>query len=85
VLAKAVTIAGLEWDPGSAHNARYDAQCSAELFCLVCNRLRESHRCAEERARELGWLSVAAGPPAEESAAEEPPLEAEFPPHRKDG
>ena len=85
VLAKAVTIAGLEWDPGSAYNARYDAQCSADLFCLVCNRLRESHRCAEERARELGWLSVTAAPPAEESAAEEPPLEAEFPPHRKDG
>ncbi|HUE48893.1 MAG TPA: ribonuclease T [Steroidobacteraceae bacterium] len=84
VLAKALTVAGLEWDPGSAHNARYDAQCSAELFCLVCNRLRDSHRCAEERARELGW-GVAAGPPAEESTAEEPPLEAEFPPHRKDG
>jgi hypothetical protein len=33
----------------------------------------------------LGWLSATAGPPAEESAAEEPPLEAEFPPHRKDG
>src|SRR5205814_1660739 len=32
VLAKAVTVAGLEWDPGSAHNARYDAQRSAELF-----------------------------------------------------
>ena len=58
VLAKAVTVAGLEWDPGSAHNARYDAQRSAELFCLVCNRLRDSHQAAEERARELGWLSV---------------------------
>src|SRR6266480_2443418 len=83
VLAKAVTVAGLEWDPGSAHNARYDAQRSADIFCLVCNRLRDSHQAAEERARELGWWSVAAGPPAEEPGADEPPLEAEFPPQRE--
>jgi len=70
VLAKAVTVAGLEWDADSAHNARYDAERSAELFCLVCNRLRDSHQAAEERARALGWLSAAA-----EGAAEEPPLE----------
>jgi ribonuclease T len=75
VLAKAVTVAGLEWDAGSAHNARYDAQRSADIFCLVCNRLRDSHQAAEERARELGWSNVAAEP-----GAEEPPLEAEVPP-----
>jgi ribonuclease T len=75
VLAKAVTVAGLEWDAGSAHNARYDAQRSADIFCLVCNRLRDSHQAAEERARELGWSSVAAEP-----GAEEPPLDAEIPP-----
>jgi len=74
VLAKAVTVAGLEWDAGSAHNARYDAERSAELFCLVCNRLRDSHQAAEERARALGWLSSAP------EAGEEPPLEAELPP-----
>jgi ribonuclease T len=73
VLAKAVTVAGLEWDPGSAHNARYDAERSAEIFCLVCNRLRDSHQAATERARALGWLSEAAG-------ADEAPLEAELPP-----
>ena len=55
VLAKAVRVAGLEWDSGSAHNARYDAERSAELFCLVCNRLRDSHAAAEERARAFGW------------------------------
>ena len=60
VLAKALMVAGLEWDADSAHSARYDAERSADLFCLVCNRLRESHRCAEERARELGWVSDAA-------------------------
>jgi ribonuclease T len=73
VLAKAITVAGLEWDAGSAHSARYDAERSADLFCLVCNRLRDSHRCAEERARALGWLSEAG-----ESAADEPPPDAEL-------
>jgi ribonuclease T len=58
VLAKAVTVAGLDWDAGSAHSARYDAERSADIFCLVCNRLRNSHQAAEERARALGWLSV---------------------------
>ena len=43
VLAKAVTVAGLEWDADSAHSARYDAERSADIFCLVCNRLRDSH------------------------------------------
>jgi ribonuclease T len=75
VLAKAITVAGLEWDAGSAHNARYDAERSADIFCLVCNRLRDSHRVAEERARALGWLSEGT-----ETAAEDPPLEAELPP-----
>jgi len=75
VLAKAITVAGLEWDAGSAHSARYDAERSADLFCLVCNRLRDSHRCADERARALGWLSEAG-----ESASDEPPLDAELPP-----
>ena len=75
MLAKAVTVAGLEWDAGSAHNARYDAQRSADIFCLVCNRLRDSHHAAEERARELGWSNTAPEP-----GAEEPPLEAELPP-----
>ena len=75
VLAKAITVAGLEWDAGSAHSARYDAERSADLFCLVCNRLRDSHRCADERARALGWVSEAA-----ETGTDEPPLDAELPP-----
>jgi ribonuclease T len=75
VLGKAVTVAGLEWDSDSAHNARYDAERSAEIFCLVCNRLRDSHREAEARARELGWLTS----PAEVSQ-DEPPADAEIPP-----
>jgi ribonuclease T len=72
VLAKAVTVAGLEWDADSAHNARYDAERSAELFCLVCNRLRDSHEAAAERARELGWHGA-----VPEIAADDPLLDAE--------
>jgi ribonuclease T len=70
VLAKALAVAGLDWDPGSAHSARYDAERSAEIFCLVCNRLRDSHQAAEQRARELGWSAPAAEAPPEE----DPPL-----------
>jgi ribonuclease T len=62
VLAKAATVAGLEWDADSAHSARYDAERSADIFCLVCNRLQDSHREAEARARALGWVSTAAEP-----------------------
>ena len=65
VLAKAIRVAGLEWDSGSAHNARYDAECSADLFCLVCNRLRDSHAAAEERARAFGWTGASTEPDEE--------------------
>jgi ribonuclease T len=75
VLAKAVTIAGLTWDAESAHSARYDAERSAEIFCLVCNRLRGSHEAAEVRARELGWFTAAGAPATGDAAADEPPIE----------
>lgn len=71
VLAKALTVAGLEWDASSAHNARYDAERSAEIFCLVCNRLRDSFERSRERAHALGWLDA----PADEAAGEDAPLE----------
>jgi ribonuclease T len=56
VLAKAVTVAGFSWDAGSAHSAAYDAERTADVFCCVCNRLRESFREAETQACQLGWL-----------------------------
>ena len=74
VLAKAIQVAGLEWDADSAHSARYDAERSADLFCLVCNRLRDSHRSADERARALGWRTDAV-----DAGSEELPLDAEPP------
>jgi ribonuclease T len=70
VLAKALAVAGLEWDPSSAHSASYDAERTADIFCLICNRLHDSFRDAQDRARALGWTNAA---PAE-TAADEPPL-----------
>lgn len=69
VLAKAAMVAGLDWDPSSAHSASYDAERTADLFCLVCNRLSQSVLEAQRRAQALGWQST---PSADSEAAEEP-------------
>ncbi|HXR90631.1 MAG TPA: ribonuclease T [Steroidobacteraceae bacterium] len=71
VLAKAVTVAGLEWDSSSAHSASYDAERSADIFCLICNRLRTSYKDAEDRARALGWQNA----PPSEPGNEDPNME----------
>jgi ribonuclease T len=73
VLAKAVTVAGLKWDSSSAHSASYDAELTADLFCIISNRLRDSFREAEERACALGWITANA------EVSEEAPLETEAP------
>ncbi len=49
VLARAVAAAGLPWDPAGAHSAIYDAERTAELFCIVCNRFRGMYEEALER------------------------------------
>ena len=71
VLAKAVTVAGMSWDAGSAHSAAYDAERTADLFCHICNAMRASYARAEERACELGWLAV----PAAEPVSDNPRME----------
>ncbi|HTT07351.1 MAG TPA: ribonuclease T [Gammaproteobacteria bacterium] len=38
VLARAVKVAGLEWNSGKAHSAIYDAELTADLFCIIINR-----------------------------------------------
>jgi ribonuclease T len=38
VLSRTVIAAGLEWDNSQAHSARYDAERTAELFCVIVNR-----------------------------------------------
>jgi ribonuclease T len=65
VLAKATAVAGLPWDQSSAHSATYDAERTAELFCLVCNELAGSFGRAEQRALELGWAATPAPPDPE--------------------
>jgi ribonuclease T len=66
VLAKALAVAGLPWDKASAHSATYDAERTADLFCLICNELADSYARAEQRARLLGWQELAASAPEPE-------------------
>lgn len=39
VLSKALHAAGISWDSNEAHSAAYDAQQTAELFCVICNKM----------------------------------------------
>ncbi|MDD5276142.1 MAG: ribonuclease T [Methylovulum sp.] len=41
VLAKIAQTAGLEWDNEKAHSALYDAEKTAELFCMIVNRWKQ--------------------------------------------
>lgn len=43
VLAKALMAAGLGHQASEAHSAIYDAEKTADLFCLMINRLRDVH------------------------------------------
>lgn len=43
VLAKLALAAGMQWDSSEAHSAAYDAEITADLFCLICNRLKAMH------------------------------------------
>jgi len=78
VLAKAVTVVGMEWDASSAHSAAYDAERTAELFCRICNRMQQSYLESEERARALGWFDAPGAEPGGERE-EGPPLDAPTP------
>ena len=42
VLAKACAEAGIAFDNNEAHSAAYDAERTAELFCDIVNRWKES-------------------------------------------
>ena len=71
VLAKAVNVAGYEWDSSSAHSASYDAERTADIFCHITNRMRDSYLEAETRACALGWLEATPTEPV----SEDPQLE----------
>ena len=40
VLSRAVKAAGLPWDGESAHSAAYDAEITADVFCIVLNKFQ---------------------------------------------
>lgn len=40
VLSRATQAAGLAWNSEEAHSAAYDAERTADIFCLVCNQFR---------------------------------------------
>jgi ribonuclease T len=42
VLARAAVAAGMNWDQEQAHSAKYDAERTAELFCMIVNRWDEA-------------------------------------------
>jgi ribonuclease T len=52
VLAKIAQTAGLEWDNDKAHSALYDAEKTAELFCMIVNRWKrlEALDCSDKSA-----------------------------------
>ena len=41
VLARAVEAVGMKWDAREAHSAVYDAEQTADLFCLLVNQMSE--------------------------------------------
>ena len=41
VLARAVEAVGMQWDAREAHSAVYDAEKTADLFCLLVNQMSE--------------------------------------------
>jgi len=49
VLSRAVQAAGLEWNAGEAHSAAYDAERTADLFCVVCNQFQPLYEAAARR------------------------------------
>jgi ribonuclease T len=65
VLARALAVAGLQWDSAMAHSAAYDAEKTADLFCLVCNELKPIYDRYARRVAELGLniAEIEGGPP----------------------
>lgn len=52
VLSRAAQAAGIDWDAKEAHSAIYDAERTAELFCLIVNRWQQLEQ-LETRLPEL--------------------------------
>ena len=46
VLSRAAQAAGLAWNQDDAHSAAYDAEQTADLFCLICNQFQPLYEAA---------------------------------------
>jgi len=49
VLSRAAQAAGLEWNAEDAHSAAYDAERTADVFCLICNQFQPLYEAAMRR------------------------------------
>jgi len=58
VLMRATLASGLEWDTASAHSAAYDAERTADLFCIVCNQFQGVFDAGRRRLAAMGPLEV---------------------------
>jgi ribonuclease T len=63
VLMRATLAAGLEWDTASAHSAAYDAERTADLFCMVCNQFQGIFDASRRRTAAMGPVAVESDPP----------------------
>ena len=61
VLARACVAAGIAFEPEEAHSARYDAEKTADLFCLMVNR----------------WQALGGWQPANDAVADEETVDAD--------
>ncbi|HEY3654140.1 MAG TPA: ribonuclease T [Steroidobacteraceae bacterium] len=72
VLMRATLAAGLEWDTSSAHSAAYDAERTADLFCIVCNQFQNVFDASRRRLASMGPLEIEQETPPEPEAPADP-------------
>ncbi|HUR42164.1 MAG TPA: ribonuclease T [Verrucomicrobiae bacterium] len=68
VLKRALDVAGLGYDGKEAHSAIYDAERTADLFCLLLNRIRPVYESFAALVPSGDAAAVEPGDPAEPSA-----------------
>ena len=73
VLMRATLAAGLDWDTGSAHSAAYDAERTADLFCIVCNQFQGMFDSSRRRLASMGPLEMEAEPSSDQDVPADPP------------
>jgi ribonuclease T len=54
VLMRATLASGQDWDSDEAHSAAYDAEKTADLFCVVCNQFQYVYDASRRRLAAMG-------------------------------